>query len=1021
MSDNLAHVRAALQTISAASPRSLTSHVRELYQANAVIAEALMVISESSDLIIDVEAEAKRTVISADANVSDLQTQGQEVHAVQETHTDTEDLLRRFKELKAADAAEAHDERDHGRFKEAHGERSHSDHRPRSASSKRSSSIFVLIARYREIVDESIARLAKLEELAELETHASVGHEPEEREIGTPEQDTPEQDTPEQDTPEQDTVEQDTPQQVSSPPSQGHVTDQIPAERRRSGRRTQSSNLRFLCLLPQLGKNMVATIQQARTALSCHNVDERGYLILQVQKCWDASELAQLLRGAGTLDPKKIKEITGFELAQGDADCLHAKVAAEMPLNLCDIKEFGKASAYQQPKEEFEEWIARPPGRVQYLICKPLSDHSINTLLDAGPQCNRRPEIPGVNRPYWYVSCEPNTPATLHIEDGNTGSANLLLAGAEKHWIIVHRSSAEKLERSIRDQFPSSRRCSQFVRHHNVIVGPQWLEKRGIDFEIVCQKPGDVLVTLPGRVYHEVRNTGKNFAAAINYEFTDAPDDPADYVWCEAGQSKCGKNVLTRQSFMPDVAARVMGFDDETPPTTSKRKQQEFDDAKSICKRPATLARHPSNRRVHTSRPSSTPFPASVPVPIEERLLEAVLDQTALHSCVTLIRAWRSQLTRIELASAASDRIARLAASDTRIRLAQNRSWLDALHLKSAQYAFASDMSSKRNGAFRLDSSVYDKILEAQGLVKTTKKDREQLRKRVTYATKIFQICQGFGHGLLCLLPLTGVPENYYYSMTNASIEAFQGLAAEKRTLLEARCKVGVFIQDMFVKDVEFAFEYKNVTSFDGLSEAKMLALLRPVSYPKVNFYTPARGWPRPPSWQWDWPQDPTWAPSSTCEICGLIDCICLADLHHIRHRIVDYGLKGRGIQARATTNGGLAFKEGDYIQELVGEVKPLDWPSGSYTSVDLERPDVGVTCRLCCKEKSNWARLVNHSCDPCAEMTVKIVSGRARLMLRARRDIWDGMEITVNYGKSFPKEEARLCAICIEQQKLKQ
>jgi hypothetical protein len=28
----------------------------------------------------------------------------------------------------------------------------------------------------------------------------------------------------------------------------------------------------------------------------------------------------------------------------------------------------------------------------------------------------------------------------LHIEDGNTGSANLLLAGAEKHWIIVHRS-----------------------------------------------------------------------------------------------------------------------------------------------------------------------------------------------------------------------------------------------------------------------------------------------------------------------------------------------------------------------------------------------------------------------------------------------------------------------------------------------------------------------------------------------------------------------------------------------------
>ncbi|KAF1828911.1 hypothetical protein BDW02DRAFT_574466 [Decorospora gaudefroyi] len=52
----------------------------------------------------------------------------------------------------------------------------------------------------------------------------------------------------------------------------------------------------------------------------------------------------------------------------------------------------------------------------------------------------------------------------------------------------------------------------------------------------------------------------------------------------------------------------------------------------------------------------------------------------------------------------------------------------------------------------------------------------------------------------------------------------------------------------MFMKDVEFAFEYKDVTSFNCLLEAKMLALLQPVSYPKVNSYTPARSWPRPPS-----------------------------------------------------------------------------------------------------------------------------------------------------------------------------
>ncbi|KAI0570582.1 JmjC domain-containing protein [Pyrenophora tritici-repentis] len=632
---------------------------------------------------------------------------------------------------------------------------------------------------------------------------------------------------------------------------------------------------------------MVATIQQAREQLNRHNVNERGYLILEVQKCRDVSKLTQLLRAAETLDQDEIK---GFTLTQGDADCLHAHVAAEISLDLCDIEGFNEAFVSHQPKEEFEEWIARPPDRVQYLICKPLSDHSINSLLDAGPQCNRRPEIPGVNRLYWYVSCEPNTPANLHIEDGNTGSANLLLAGAEKHWIIIHRSSAEKLERCIRNQFPGSKECSQFVRHHNIIVGPRWLEKWGINYEI---------------------------------ELTDAPEDPTDYVWCERGERKCGQNVLTRQSFMPAFADRGMDTEDGTS-LTKKRKQQKQQEVGTVSKKSksqATLARRPvNNRLIQTSRPSCTPIPDMVPVPFQERLLEAVLSPTALRNCISLIQAWRSQLTRIELAPAASDKITRLAASDRRIRFAQHRTRLDALHLKSAQYAFADEMNSKRQGAIRLDSSVYDQVLKAQGFTSATKQDREQLRRRVKYAMKIYQICQGFGRGLLCLLPLTDMPENHYYSMKNDSIEAFQRLAIEKRTLLEARCQISVFIQDMFMEDVEFTFEYENVTSFDHLSEAEMLVLLQPVSYPKVNSYTPDYSWPKPSSWPWEWPQNPAWAPLSACETCSLVECICFSRLHQNRHRIVDYGLKGRGVQARAALSGGVAFTRGHYIQELVGE-----------------------------------------------------------------------------------------------------
>jgi hypothetical protein len=164
-------------------------------------------------------------------------------------------------------------------------------------------------------------------------------------------------------------------------------------------------------------------------------------------------------------------EIKGFKLARGASDCLHARVARDVSLSLQDFQGFSEARASLQPKIEFEEWIAGPPARVQYLICEPLSDHAVNRLLDAGSQCNRRPKIPGVNRPYWYVSGEPNTPATLHIEDGNTGSANLLLAGAEKHWIIVPRSSADKLESCIRKQYPASNHVRSFCDRTSLARG----------------------------------------------------------------------------------------------------------------------------------------------------------------------------------------------------------------------------------------------------------------------------------------------------------------------------------------------------------------------------------------------------------------------------------------------------------------------------------------------------------------------------------------------------------------------
>ncbi|EDU46075.1 conserved hypothetical protein [Pyrenophora tritici-repentis Pt-1C-BFP] len=218
----------------------------------------------------------------------------------------------------------------------AHNERAHGQPRSRRASLTHSISKSDLAATFKAIVEKARSELAKL---GELETN---------------EQETQAQETQEQETQEQETQEP----ELLALSSHGQVGDQIPAE----WRRIESSNLRFPCSHSQLGKNMVATIQQAREKLNRHNVNERGYLILEVQKCWDVSELTQLLRAAEALDRDEIK---GFTLTQGDADCLHAHVAPDISLDLCDIEGFNEACVSHQPKEEFEEWIARPPDRVQ--------------------------------------------------------------------------------------------------------------------------------------------------------------------------------------------------------------------------------------------------------------------------------------------------------------------------------------------------------------------------------------------------------------------------------------------------------------------------------------------------------------------------------------------------------------------------------------------------------------------------------------------------------------------------------
>jgi hypothetical protein len=234
---------------------------------------------------------------------------------------------------------------------------------------------------------------------------------------------------------------------------------------------------------------------------------------------------------------------------------------------------------------------------------------------------------------------------------------------------------------------------------------------------------------------------------AINYEFPDAPDEPADYVWCEKGEGKCGQGVLTRASFMATTTDRAFDTEDETPNLVKKRMHPGVESASKRLRTNAPLVHQRRNTRAgqRILRPSCVPTPASPLAPVQKRLpdaiLSAILGTASLCNCARLVTMWRLLSTRSELAPVPADEITRLAALDKRVCLAQGRDWLYTLMYRLAQFDMAFALDSNRHGAIRLDRAVYDKVLKEQGLDHVTKKDRDRLKERMKKARKLFQIC----------------------------------------------------------------------------------------------------------------------------------------------------------------------------------------------------------------------------------------------------------------------------------------
>jgi len=165
---------------------------------------------------------------------------------------------------------------------------------------------------------------------------------------------------------------------------------------------------------------------------------------------------------------------------------------------------------------------------------------------------------PGIHSAYAYVS-KNRTKFALHVEDFYLKSANLLHAGAPKLWVIINPQCMHKFEGCVAELLNIQSRCSQFLRHSMLLLPPSILHFWGIQFSVVIQQLGD-LILIDSNAYHYGANLGPNIAEAINYSDPDWRVPPT-YTDC-AKNKGCGDTQHMMRDKMKMGTTRALDIKD---------------------------------------------------------------------------------------------------------------------------------------------------------------------------------------------------------------------------------------------------------------------------------------------------------------------------------------------------------------------------------------------------------------------------------------------------------------------------
>jgi hypothetical protein len=135
---------------------------------------------------------------------------------------------------------------------------------------------------------------------------------------------------------------------------------------------------------------------------------------------------------------------------------------------------------------------------------------------------NIRNDISGMMIPWLYVGMVFST-FCWHTEDHSTYSINYHHWGETKSWYGVPNSSADQLEKVMKEQLPELfENNPDLLFHLTTILSPGTLAENGVSVFATDQRAGEFIITFP-KAYHAGFNHGVNCAEAVNFA-------PADWL-----------------------------------------------------------------------------------------------------------------------------------------------------------------------------------------------------------------------------------------------------------------------------------------------------------------------------------------------------------------------------------------------------------------------------------------------------------------------------------------------------------